>query len=171
MRTAFLAFILLTALACTSTAPQGPFTSQSPWSQPPLARDAVPAAYVSEWTKAENRDRCALIAPRTVNDANAQPRAATFSGGWAVAYDVPGMRSAFGVAGTGSLASAPAYDHWPHKHAWRDGSHVGYGPEGGEGPNQLAYLTIAGQQCSYNVWSRIGVAHLEQLLRELRFVR
>ena len=54
---------------------------------------------------------------------------------------------------------------------WADGSRAGYGPEGGQGPNQLAYLTISGRDCLYNVWSRIGIEHLEQLLAELRFVR
>ena len=42
--------------------------------------------------------------------------------------------------------------------------------EGGSGPNQLAYLTIPGQGCLYNVWSRLGVDHLEYLLGQLRFV-
>ena len=55
--------------------------------------------------------------------------------------------------------------------ATADGSTAGYGPEGGTGPAQLAYLRIAGQGCLYNVWSRLGRAHLEQLLGALRFVR
>jgi hypothetical protein len=87
-----------------------------------------------------------------------------------VAYDQPRLRSAFGVAGTGSRATDPSYDAWPHRRAWADGSTAGYGPEGGTGPNQLAYLRIQGQDCLYNVWSRLGQAHLEQLLESLRFV-
>jgi hypothetical protein len=67
-------------------------------------------------------------------------------------------------------AADPSYSEWPHWLRWSDGSSAGYGPEGGTGPNQLAYLTIAGQQCLYNVWSRLGRTHLEQLLRTLRFV-
>ena len=99
------------------------------------------------------------------------PRSATFSGGWAVAYDLPGERSAFGIAGTGSDAWADnVYDAWPEKRVLEDGSRVGYGPEGGTGPNWLAYLRIPGQQCLYNVWSRRGKAHLEELLGQLRFV-
>jgi len=47
---------------------------------------------------------------------------------------------------------------------------VGYGREGGTGPNWLAYVRIPGQDCLYNVWSRRGQAHLEELLAELRFV-
>ncbi|HEY5610921.1 MAG TPA: hypothetical protein VIL97_06930 [Thermoanaerobaculia bacterium] len=34
-----------------------------------------------------------------------------------------------------------------------------------------AYLRIAGQQCLYNLWSRLGRDHLELLLDELRLVR
>lgn len=98
------------------------------------------------------------------------PRPAQFGGGWAVAYDLPGLRSAFGVAGTGASASGDTYHDWPHRQAWADGSSAGYGPEGGEGPKQLAYLKIEGQQCLYNVWSQLGTPHLEHLLRHLRFV-
>ena len=80
------------------------------------------------------------------------------------------MRSAFGIAGSGSTPDSTTYDAWPHKLRWADGSSVGYGPEGGTGPNQLAYLRIHGQQCLYNVWSRLGIAHLEFLISQLRFV-
>ena len=87
-----------------------------------------------------------------------------------MAYDQPDLRSAFGVAGTGSGAAEPSYDDWPFARRWADGSSAGYGPEGGSGPNQLAYLRIAGQGCLYNVWSRVGREHLERLLEQLRFV-
>jgi hypothetical protein len=80
------------------------------------------------------------------------------------------VRSAFGVAGTGVDAADPSYSEWPYSRVWNDGSSAGYGPEGGTGPNQLAYLRIAGQDCLYNVWSRLGRDHLEDLLENLRFV-
>lgn len=132
---------------------------------------AVPQAYLTAWSRAENRDGCALIALLgTEATQGATARTATFSGGWGVAYDQPDLRSAFGVAGTGVKAADPAYDAWPHRLRWSDGSSVGYGPEGGTGPNQLAYLTIAGQDCLYNVWSQLGRVHLEQLLETLRLV-
>ncbi|HEV7766908.1 MAG TPA: hypothetical protein VGQ76_18050 [Thermoanaerobaculia bacterium] len=169
MRTAITtALVLLTA--CTTTTPP---SQTAPWSAPSLARADVPAPYTTQWDKAENRTTCALIAPRSVGSegAGATARAATFSGGWAVAYDLPNLRSAFGVAGTGSKSSDPSYDDWPNRQQWEDGSTVGYGPEGGTGPNQLAYLRISGQDCLYNVWSRLGREHLEQLIRELRMVR
>jgi hypothetical protein len=124
------------------------------------------------WRTAENREHCALIAPAALGEGTgATPRAATFSGGWGVAYDRPGLRSAFGVAGTGATAESEGAEYeWPNRRAWSDGSRVGYGPEGGTGPNQLAYLRIAGQGCLYNIWSALGVAHLEYLLGQLRFV-
>lgn len=148
-----------------------PAPPAAPWSGARLAASAVPAVYVAEWRKAENRATCALIAPASLGEgAGATPRRANFGGGWAVAYDRPGLRSAFGVAGTGSRASDPAYAAWPHRRAWADGSSAGYGPEGGTGPNQLAYLRIRGQDCLYTVWSNLGRAHLEQLLESLRFV-
>lgn len=163
-----LAAILLLS-ACASAPPE----SAPPWRGQPLSRDAVPQVYVTQWEKAENRATCALVAPRGVGDAgaNATPRAATFSGGWAVAYDLPGTRSAFGVAGAGVRAGEPSYSKWPYVQEWGDGSKAEYGPEGGEGPNQLAYVRIHGQDCLYNVWSRLGRDHLELLLRELRFVQ
>lgn len=130
----------------------------------------MPDVYLTEWRAAANRASCAPIAPVTAGRADAVPRRAAFSGGWAVAYDVPGLRSAFGVAGTGSSATGDVYDDWPHRVEWADGSSAGYGPEGGTGENQLAYVRIAGQTCLYNVWSRLGVPHLEWLLRQLRFV-
>ena len=130
--------------------------------------------YVAEWRAAANRQKCALLAPARLSPdvaAEARPRAATFSGGWGVAYDLPSERSAFGVAGTGASAwSGDVYDQWPEHSEFADGSRVGYGPEGGTGPNWLAYVRIPGQDCLYNVWSRRGQAHLEQLLGELRFV-
>lgn len=169
---------LLAVTGCMGATPRGaPGQSErlappAPWSERPLARRDVPAVYVTEWEKAANRATCALIAPRSLGaGAGAAPRAANFSGGWAVAYDQPALRSAFGVAGTSSKASDPAYAEWPYGRLWRDGSSAGYGPEGGTGPNQLAYLQIAGQGCLYNVWSRVSREHLEELLREIRFVR
>lgn len=123
------------------------------------------------WSGAENRARCAALAPASLGDgAGATPRAASFAGGWGVAYDLPALRSAFGIAGTGARAAEPSYEEWPYRQEWSDGSSAGYGPEGGTGPNQLAYLRIAGQDCLYNVWSRIGIEQLEFLLSQLRFI-
>lgn len=167
MRTLTLITLLLAACATTP-----PARHQAPWRNAPLSRDRVPAVYVTEWEKAENRAACAAIAPQTLGvGEGATPRAATFSGGWGVAYDLPNLRSAFGVAGAGVTAGDPSYNKWPYVQQWDDGSKAEYGPEGGQGPNQLAYVRIHGQQCLYNVWSRLGREHLEHLIRELRLVQ
>jgi hypothetical protein len=143
----------------------------APWSAPKLAAADVPPMYLQEWRKADNRATCAPVAPVPgFAEADARPRRANFSGGWAVAYDQPGDRSAFGVAGAGVAADGDIYDGWPGTIAWNDGSGAGYGLEGGTGPSHLAFLTIAGQGCLYNVWSHRGEEHLLSLLRSLRFV-
>ena len=171
--------LLLAALlsGCSQPAPDAepdpppPSLPLAPWEAPPLSSADVPAVYVDQWRQAENRDSCAILAPRSLGQRQgATPRAATFSGGWAVAYDLPDVRSAFGVAGAGVRAADPSYSDWPYRQQWRDGSTVGYGPEGGTGPNQLAYLRIPGQGCLYNIWSRLAREHLELLIRELRWV-
>lgn len=144
----------------------------APWMRDVLHPGDVPQVYTDEWRQAENREACALIAPVSLGEGKrASVRSAYFGGGWGVAYDMPDLRSAFGVAGTGAEAAGPSYDEWPFKKEWPDGSSAGYGPEGGSGPNQLAYLRIPGQDCLYNVWSRLGVHHLEMLLEQLRFVQ
>jgi hypothetical protein len=165
------------AVACAGRAPAviapAPPNARAdaPWRSAPLSVAQVPRAYLSAWNVAENRTSCALIAFADGEIIrNALARQATFSGGWGVAYDRPQLRSAFGIAGAGVKAADPSYDEWPQRRSWSDGSTVGYGPEGGQGPNQLAYLRIAGQSCLYNVWSRLGQQHLEQLLQSIRFV-
>ena len=163
----FLTTVAFLSAACASQ----PRVPDAPWSQAALRTTEVPAVYREQWARAENRSTCALFAFSDLGEgAAAKPRAATFSGGWAVAYDLPGTRSAFGIAGAGIEAEGPAYSEWPHKRVWSDGSSAEYGPEGGTGPSQLAYLRINGQRCLYNVWSRLGVAHLEHLLESMRRV-
>ncbi len=74
---------------------------------------------------------------------------------------------------------------WPLVRRWEAGTNLpagsaaGYGlqgalpyPEGsqGAGEQSLAFLLIRGQQCQYNVWSKLGRDHLELLLGELEMV-
>jgi hypothetical protein len=144
----------------------------APWSNAAVRRADIPAVYHDQWRVAANRTTCGLVAFTQLGEgAAAVPRAATFSGGWAVAYDLPQTRSAFGIAGSGSLASDSTYAGWPNHLRWSDGSRADYGPEGGTGPNQLAYLRIANEECLYNVWSRISKEHLELLIDGIRRVR
>lgn len=147
------------------------------------------ALILREWSKAANRKDCAPVMFKDGGGRRADLRPANFAGGWAVAYDLPGNRSAYGVAGPAltpfddeSLGQQRARlaRQWP---AFREQSNLpnpafaGYGVEGaanwpstnpdGEGLNSLAYLRIAGQTCTYNVWSRLGRRHLEYLLDSL----
>lgn len=151
----------------------------------------MPGVLVADWSKAENKSSCAALAPDTLGSegSGATARRATFSGGWAVAWDKAGLpgtatsgdpctncgRGAFGVAGTGSTGDTPDQvkaltNNWPNSREWADGSRAGYGPEGGSGPKLLAQLYVQGQGCLYNVWSSVSQNHLELLLDHLRFV-
>jgi hypothetical protein len=176
-----LALLTLIACACASGRP----APAEPWRAPAIARGDAPPVLISEWSRAKNRDSCAPFTFASLGEhADAKPRSAYFAGGWGVAWDKPGLpglsatgawcrdcgRGAFGIAGTGALASGPSYTGWPHERVWRDGSRAGYGPEGGTGERTLAYVTISGEECLYNVWSFLGVAHLEQLLEQMRRV-
>ena len=160
------------------------------------ARPAAPlvaqALVLGEWRKAENRRVCAPLAFTTDDRAGGRARRANFGGGWAVAFDLPGRRSAYGLAGVGVLPGdeAPIGDQreilarqWPYVRALpglRPQSFAGYGIEGakpltthdprGLGENLLAYVRVPGQHCLYNVRSRLGRGHLELLLDGLRLV-
>lgn len=177
-----------TPIADDAATPPPPHVGDPPprLSQSPLAADLIR----TEWARAENRDRCAPIALTDDGGAGGTPRRANFAGGWAVAFDVPGMRSAYGVAGPGLIPidDQPPYrqtrrlmQQWPEYRelrALKPPSFAGYGlvgaqpyrddNPGGEGEHSLAYVRIHGQTCTYNVWSRISRAHLETLLDGLR---
>ena len=169
--------LALTVLASAAPTKAAPALPASPWQgNPSLAPGHVPPVVVAVWEKAPNRQTCALLAlgPDQTPDATREPppRRANFYGGWAVAYDVPpAERSAWGVAGTGArVADDTSYEGWPNHRVWSDGSRLDYGPESSAGPKWLAYLTVAGQGCLYNVWSGRGRRHLETLVERLRFV-
>ncbi len=124
------------------------------------------------WRAADNRSTCAPLMFRSIRGAGpgARPRIAYFGGGWGIAYDLPGVRSAFGVAGAGISVEDRLIDLWTNKVRWNDGSWAGYGLEGGHGPGYLAYMKVAGQRCLYNVWSHVGEAKLRSLLKQLVLV-
>jgi hypothetical protein len=176
------------------TAPAQPVNEATPEPPPrPLIGEAIALA---EWRKADNRAECAPLALVSDVGGNGTPRRANFSGGWAVAFDRPNLRSAYGFAGPGLLpddgeaheARVAALEvQWPYMRHFRqgenlpDGSAAGYGLEGaeaysaanpdGRGQDSLAYLRIPGQACQYNIWSKLGRAHLEALLSNLRVVK
>ena len=151
---------------------------------------------VAEWRKAENRTACAPLALASDAGGSGKPRRANYSGGWAVAFDRPKVRSAYGFAGPGLIPDdrrlheenvAALEKQWPYARRFGQdenlpaGSFAGYGVEGadsyapsnpdGRGQQSLAYLRIPGQLCQYNVWSKLGRAHLEALLENLRIVQ
>ena len=142
---------------------------------------------LTEWQKAENRASCAPLAFTDDGGAAAVVRAASFAGGWAVAFDQPQARSLYGIAGTGVAiantdeAVAEVRAQWPLQRSLGgkagglpEGAMAGYGVEGaapypgsnpgGTGLQSLAYVVIPGQTCLYNVWSKLGRRHLETLL-------
>jgi hypothetical protein len=147
---------------------------------------------LSEWSKAENRAKCAPLGFTGDGGKGGEPRRAYFGGGWAVAFDLPGKRSAYGLAGVGLLPDDEAAEsaqrerlinQWPSFVDLTDlpqPAYAGYGVEGGTAwreddpqalaSNALAYVRVGGQTCQYNVWSRLGRAHLERLLSNLRVI-
>lgn len=180
--------------AQAGTGAASPASHSGPAATPlPSVPQPIAAALIRrEWARADNRDSCAPMGFVAAGGGAGTARRATFSGGWAVAFDRPGLRSAYGIAGTGLLPQdeAPPAEQrrrlrsqWPYFTAL-DGvpppAFAGYGVEGaspyppgnesGNGLNSLAYVRIGGQRCTYNVWSRLGRAHLEVLLNSLRLV-
>ncbi|MEO5587498.1 MAG: hypothetical protein ABIQ81_07380 [Novosphingobium sp.] len=151
------------------------------------------ATVLAEWRKAENRRHCAPLAFATTRAGAGRARRANFGGGWGAAFDRPGLRSAFGVAGAGLLPGdeAPIGDQraalaqqWPYVRALpglKPQTFAGYGVEGAKpfttdnpearGRDLLAYVRVPGERCLYNVWSKLGRAHLELLLDSLRQIR
>ena len=85
----------------------------------------------AEWSKAANRATCAPLALKSDARPGGKPRAATFSGGWAVAFDQPDRRSAYGFAGVGALPEDRAGFRGPGRPA---GQAMALRPPLGRGP-------------------------------------
>lgn len=178
MKAAFaFSLLLLTACATSTLSPAAP--EPAPWNAQPAV--AAPQVLLTEWQKAENRATCA---PMTIiNYGNATPRRANFSGGWGVAFDMPGQpgrepsghhcatcgRGTFGIAGAGiekgsdseNITAAGVMQFAGANRAW-------YDLEGGTGPNWLGQFHVDDQRCVYYVWSFLGREHVEQLIRNVR---
>ena len=178
--------------AAPSAAP--PATSSSPnGAAAPGPALVAQALVLGEWQRADNLGTCAPVAFVSTGQARGAPRPAEFGGGWGVAFDLPNLRSAYGLAGPGPIAADSAQPdeqrerlgaQWPYfreLEALPQPAFAGYGIEGagayppgnpsGRGLNSLAYVRVGEQRCTYNVWSRLGRAHLELLLDALRPVR
>lgn len=166
------------------------FAGSPPWLEMPVPQSQSPRVLMVAWEKAKNRSDCSPMVPESLGEGEGgTPRRANFSGGWAVAYDKPGLpgrfrsgepckdcgRGVFGIAGTATEIAGPdeldKSNALPLERRWSDGSRADYGLEGGTGSNYLANLFVKGERCVYNVWSFLGQAHLEYLLDHLRFVQ
>lgn len=184
----------------TNNGTEMPDAPQQPVTPPPVADpqspeivEVVPLAVDltrNEWATAANKDECAPLVLTTDGGAGAEARRANFSGGWGVAFDTDDVKSAYGVAGPDIVQSDKAdgqetrlKGQWPYfmkLPRLAQPAFAGYGLEGakpysaerpdGVGDNSLAYVHVAGQGCTYNVWSRLGRAHLEVLLDSLRLL-
>lgn len=156
---------------------------EAPWSEPPLTTHEVPPPILAAWERAENRDNCAPIAPRSFGAAEgARARASELEGGWAVEFDRRGMRGVmrdgtlceacgrgvFGLAGTAMSPEEIAGEHSDTPApSFRDGSHAELEVSDSESI-AAATITVAGEGCVYQVWSFLGQDHVEELVRELR---
>jgi len=184
------------AASARASATPAPVPTDLPPPSPAAKVPAEPQATAAErmvlaqWRKAANRKSCAPLSFATTDEFEGTPRPANFAGGWAIAFDLPGMRSAYGLAGTGYSPATGGdskaqrqrlFNQWP---LFRDlpelpfPAFAGYGYEGagsydeaaaaGAGRKHLAYVRVGGQACDYNVWTRMGRKHLETLLANLR---
>ncbi len=135
--------------------PPAPITAVDPGAQ----RIAI-----AEWRNAGRKPGCSPLALKSDAGARGTARRANFSGGWGVAFDLPGVRSAYGLAGTGFIPPNAAdaqvqrtrlTRQWPY---FRDLRHLpqpsfaGFGREGaepysdrnpdGNGLNSIAYVSV-----------------------------
>lgn len=150
-----------------------PLSTLSP-AQKSMSSSNMPKTYQTQWQKADNRKTCApLVLPLKAAShiKNASIRPASFHGGWGIAYDLPNQRSAYGIAGAGTVGSLEDVRRWSQYHVWDDGSGVGWGLEGDTGPGYLAYVYLNNQGCLYNVWSHVSETHLINMLNDLRLAK
>jgi hypothetical protein len=156
----------------------------SPWSDAPLASDAVPAPILRAWADAQNRGQCAPMAPVALGaGAGARARVSDFEGGWAVEFDrqgLPGLsadgepcarcgRAVFGIAGTNLTPDDLAGEH-DLAPSFADGSQLVVEPPAEGEQVAAASITVRGQSCVYQVWSFLGEEHVRELVSSLRLV-
>jgi len=178
--------VAATEVAAPETVAIDPSTlPEAPWADAPLTTRDVPPPILTAWERAENRETCAPIAPRSFGAADgARARASELEGGWAVEFDRRGMpgvardgnactscgRGVFGIAGTSMTPEELAGERSDvPQPSFRDGSHAELEVSEGESV-AAATLTLAGEGCVYQVWSFLGQDHVEELVRELRRV-
>jgi len=186
--TATSATTAVTSTAPTSTSVVPIAVEVPPWAGTALATAEVPDTLVTQWEQSDVKGSCSALYSVTPPPAEAAIRSANFSGGWAVAWDMPDGRGrlpsgeycedcgrgALGIAGSLGVAAGDETDVWDKQLEWSDGSKAGYGFEGlGDGSSGeplLMYLLVKNEGCLYNVWSFLGEDHLLGLVDGLRFV-
>ena len=135
---------------------------------------SVPAIYISEWKKAENRG--SMSAPHPVGcgtGARSKDQAGRICWRLGCCLRPPWRTQCIRNRGNW-VRSRPEMDRpliFPTTITWAEGSSISYGLEGGTGPGYLAYLKVSGQSCLYNIWSKRGKVHLEHLISSLRQVK
>ncbi len=160
-----------TTVPSTTTTSTESGASSAPWDREKLTIADVSPVLIEEWRLSENQLWCSGLYPDGFDTGEATIRRADFAGGWAMAWDLPDQRSAFGIAGTGSPAWEGIGARMPMTVEYGD-QIVGYGGEGFDDAAQqrLAEFAIPGQLCGYQVWSRLGDEHLLELVDSLRLV-
>lgn len=150
-----------------------------PWQLPSLVAQDVPDIAHQEWAEAGSPGSCPMLFYADLGDADgAVIRHAANAGEMLVAWDLP---DGPGHAGDGSpcddcgrgvvgLGTFPPGSYaGPVSYSWSDGSKArlrtgpySYGVE--------AFVSIAGFDCDYWMWSHLGEQHLEYLFSQLRRV-
>ena len=110
-----------------------------------------------------------------MNIKTAQSRAANFSGGFAVAYDLKNykgkpLRSAYGVANAGTTSKRDLYQGWAYRKNYADGSYVTLGREGNNPQGKMLAYLVLNNGCFYNIWSQLSSEHLQKMIAHLRYV-
>ncbi len=146
----------------------------APWSNSAINNSETDAVYQQEWMRSESKSLCPILAipSKAASHLTGHTvRRANFSGGWGVAYDLPNIRSAYGVANVGTANLDDTFNAWPYNITYQDGSILGYGHEGNDpSENWLAYLIIPQNNCFYNIWSTQSKEHLEKIILDLRII-
>jgi hypothetical protein len=161
-----------TSVPTDSSLPETVPVDPAPWDAEPLSSDDVPAVLAEQWHLAENQLWCSALYPSDLGGvSDATIRAAEFGGGWAVAWDTPAQRSAFGIAGVGLPAWEDIAVRMPSVVTYGDVA-VGFGGEGFDetATKRMAEFSVPGQLCAYQVWSELGDEHLLTLVDSLRRV-
>lgn len=161
----------------TTTAQAG-LLPKSPWqSHPSLKNSQVSPIYQQQWRQSDYK-YCPILAIANnslVNPKTARSRAANFSGGFAVAYDLgkyqsKPLRSAYGVANAGTTSKSGLYNGWAYRKNYADGSYVTLGREGNNPTGKMLAYVVLKNGCFYNVWSQLGSDHLQKIIGQLRYV-